>query len=159
MTAYSATDAPLTSTGKRLVLLLAVAASAGYVCRVAITVVAPGIMDDFRLTQTEMGTVFSAFLIGYTVFQVPSGWLADRVSARSIFLVLCAGFAGLTVLTALIGWYGAALAILIPELWLIRGLFGVIAAPTYPTSARTIAVTIPPAYKPAPIVSCWRASA
>jgi len=31
----------------------------------------------------------------------------------------------------------------IPELWLIRGLFGVIAAPTYPTSARTIAVTIP----------------
>ena len=143
MTVHSPTDTPLSSTGKRLVLLLAVAASAGYVCRVAITVVAPGIMHDFDLTQTEMGTVFSAFLIGYTVFQVPSGWLADQLSARRIFLVLCSGFSSLTVLTAFVGWPGTALAMLIPELWLIRGLFGVIAAPTYPTSARTIAITIP----------------
>jgi MFS transporter, ACS family, glucarate transporter len=143
MTVLSATDASLSSTGKRLVFLLAVAASAGYVCRVAITVVAPGIMHDFGFTQTDMGTIFSAFLIGYTLFQVPSGWLADRVSARRIFMVLCSGFALLTVLTAFVGRHGTALAILIPELWLIRGLFGVIAAPTYPTSARTIAVTIP----------------
>src|SRR5215469_3887075 len=106
MMAHSATDAPLTSNGKRLAFLLAVAASAGYVCRVAITVVAPGIMHDFRLTQTQMGTVFSAFLVGYTVFQIPSGWLADRVSARSIFVVLCAGFTLLTVLTALVGSHG-----------------------------------------------------
>ena len=99
--------------------------------------------SQLSLTQTQMGTVFSAFLIGYTVFQVPSGWLADRVSARSIFLALCGGFALLTVLTAFVGWHGIGLAMLTPALWLIRGLFGVIAAPTYPTSARTIAVTIP----------------
>ena len=131
------------STGRRLVLPLAAAASAGYVCRVAITVVAPGMMHDFGLTQTQMGTVFSAFLLGYTLFQIPSGGLADRVSARSIFLALSAGFTILTVLTAFVGWHGFGIAMLIPQLWLIRGLFGVIAAPTYPTSARTIAVTIP----------------
>lgn len=56
----------MAATGKRLVLLLAAAASAGYICRVAITVVAPGIMRDYGLTQAQMGTVFSAFLIGYT---------------------------------------------------------------------------------------------
>lgn len=131
------------STGKRMVLLLAAAASAGYVCRVAITVVAPGMMHDFDLTQTQMGTVFSAFLIGYTVFQVPSGWLADRVSARRIFLFLFSGFTLLTVFTAMAGWRGFAVAMVMPQLWAIRGLFGVMAAPTYPTSARTIAVTIP----------------
>ncbi len=119
------------------------AASAGYVCRVAITVAAPGIMSDFGLTQAQMGTVFSAFLVGYTVFQIPSGSLADRVSARRIFLVLCAGFAMLTIATAFVGWRGIGLALIIPQLWLIRGIFGVIAAPTYPTSGRTIAVTIP----------------
>jgi len=129
--------------GRRLVLLLLAAASAGYVCRVAITVVAPGIMSDFGLTQTQMGTVFSAFLVGYTAFQVPSGGLADRVSARRIFLVLCGGFTLLTLLTALVGWHGFGLAFVIPQFWLIRGLFGVFAAPTYPTSGRTIAVTIP----------------
>jgi len=145
MTSSLESDAPVSlSTGKRLVLLLAAAASAGYVCRVAITVVAPGIMHDFGLTQTAMGSVFSAFLIGYTLFQVPSGGLADRVSARRIFLVLCAGFTVLALLTALVGWRGFAVAMVVPQLWVIRGLFGVIAAPTYPTSARTIAVTIPP---------------
>jgi len=128
---------------KRLVLLLMAAASVGYVCRVAVTVVAPGMMRDFGLSQTQMGTVFTAFLLGYTVFQVPSGGLADRVSARRIFLVLCAAWALLTVLTALVGWRGFGLAMVIPQLWLIRGMLGVVAAPTYPTSGRTIAIVMP----------------
>jgi ACS family glucarate transporter-like MFS transporter len=91
-----------------------------------------------------MGTVFSAFLVGYTFFQMPSGWLADRVSARQIFLALCIGWALLTGLTALVGWRGFGLAVVIPQLWIIRAMFGVIAAPTYPTSGRTIAITVPP---------------
>jgi len=133
-----------TSTNKRLVLLLMAVTSVGYVCRVAVTVVAPNMMKEFGLTQAQMGTVFSAFLVGYTFFQVPSGGLADRVSARRIFLVLCVGWALLTALTALVGWRGFGLAMVIPQLWLIRALFGVLAAPTYPTSGRTIAITMPP---------------
>jgi len=144
MTAVPATATASTSMNKRLVLLLMAAASVGYVCRVAVTVVAPNMMRDFGLTQTQMGTVFSAFLVGYTLFQVPSGGLADRVSARRIFLFLCTGWALLTVLTALVGWRGFGLAVVIPQLWAIRAIFGVIAAPTYPTSGRTIAITMPP---------------
>jgi ACS family glucarate transporter-like MFS transporter len=132
------------SMNKRLVLLLMAAASAGYIGRVAVTIAAPGMMKDFGLTQAQMGTVFSTFLIGYTAFQVPSGALADRVSARRIFLVLCLGWALLSTLTAFAAWHGYGLAMVIPQLWLIRALFGVMAAPTYPTSGRTIAVTTPP---------------
>ena len=144
MTSIAAEAGAPTSTSKRLVLLLAAVASVGYVCRVAVTVVAPKMMADFGLTQTEMGTVFSAFLVGYTLFQVPSGALADRVSARRIFIVLCAGWGLLTALTALVGWRGFGLASVIPQLWLIRAIFGVVAAPTYPTSGRTIAIAMPP---------------
>lgn len=140
----SSSSFPSSPASKRLVLLLMAAASVGYVCRVAVTVVAPSMMRDFGLTQTQMGTVFSAFLLGYTIFQVPSGGLADRVSARRIFLVLCAGWTLLTVLTALVGWRGIGLAMVIPQLWLIRGMLGVVAAPTYPTSGRTIAIVMPP---------------
>jgi MFS transporter, ACS family, glucarate transporter len=144
MSAVPATATASTSLSKRLVLLLMAAASVGYVCRVAVTVVAPNMMGEFGLTQTQMGTVFSAFLLGYTLFQVPSGGLADRVSARHIFLFLCTGWAVLTVFTALVGWQGFGLAMAIPQLWVIRAIFGVIAAPTYPTSGRTIAITMPP---------------
>jgi len=144
MTAIPATAHTPTSTSKRLVLLLMVVTSVGYVCRVAITVVAPKMMREFGLTQTQMGTVFSAFLVGYTLFQVPSGGLADRVSARRIFLALCIGWTVLTVLTGFVGWRGFGLAMVIPQLLFIRALLGVIAAPTYPTSGRTIAITMPP---------------
>ncbi len=132
------------SGSRRLVLLLMAAASAGYIGRVAITVAAPGIMKDFGLSQAQMGTVFSAFLVGYTFFQIPSGALADRVNARHIFLVLCLGWTLLSALTAFVAWHGYGVAMVIPQLWVIRGAFGVLAAPTYPSSGRTIAVTASP---------------
>jgi len=128
----------------RLVLLLTAVASSGYVGRVAVTVAAPGMMKDFNLSQAQMGTVFSAFLFGYTLLQVPSGALADRVDARRIFLVLCFGWTLLNTLTAFVAWGGYGLATVIPQLWLLRAAFGVTAAPTYPTSGRTIAVTTSP---------------
>jgi ACS family glucarate transporter-like MFS transporter len=144
MTERAGIEVSTPATSKRLVLLLMAVTSAGYVCRVAMTVVGPGIMRDFGLSQTQMGTVFSAFLLGYTIFQVPSGGLADRISARRIFLALCAGWTLLTVVTAFVAWHGFAVAMVIPQLWLIRALFGVISAPTYPTSGRTLAITVPP---------------
>jgi len=129
---------------KRLVLLLMAVATAGYIGRVAVTVAAPGIMKEFGLSQAQMGTVFSAFLVGYTLLQVPSGALADRVNARRIFMALCLGWTLLSTLTAFVAWRGYGLAMILPQLWLIRGAFGVIAAPTYPASGRTIAVTASP---------------
>jgi ACS family glucarate transporter-like MFS transporter len=130
---------------RHLVLLLLTVASAGYVGRVAITVVAPGIIKEFGLTSAEMGSVFSAFLAGYTLFQLPSGALADRVSARPIFAVVCTGWALLTILTAMVGWPHLGLTFALLELWIIRAMFGIVAAPTYPTSGRTLAVTMPAA--------------
>jgi MFS transporter, ACS family, glucarate transporter len=132
------------SASRRLVLLLTMLASAGYVARVAITVVAPGIIKDFGLTPAEIGTVFSAFLLGYTLFQLPSGLLADRVGARSIFFLVCVGWALLTMLTATVGWHAFGLAWALPQLWIIRAMFGIVAAPTYPTAGRTLAVAVPP---------------
>ncbi len=132
------------SMSRRVVLLLMAVAAAGYIGRVAITVAAPGMMKDFHLSQAQMGTIFSAFLLGYTLFQVPSGALADRIGARRLFLVLCLGWALLNTLTAFVAWHGFGLAMVIPQLWAIRAAFGVLAAPTYPTAGRTLAVTTAP---------------
>ncbi len=123
-----------------LVALLVATAAVGYICRVAITIVAPGIMAEFHLTQAQMGTVFSAFLVGYTVCQIPSGWLSDRINARRLFLTIAILWALLTAATAGVGWRGLLAGL--PALLIVRALFGVAAAPMYPASARTIAVTI-----------------
>jgi len=73
---------------RRLVALLALVASAGYLCRVDVAVVAPRLMAEFHFSQVQMGQIFSALLVGYTVFQAPSGWIADRVKTRPLFLSL-----------------------------------------------------------------------
>jgi len=97
-------------------------------------------MADFHLTQTQLGVVFSAFLAGYTLCQIPSGWLADHVNPRILFFFLVVAWTLLTLATA-----GVRPAIEgVTLLWLVRFLFGVTAAPTYPASARTIGVNISP---------------
>ncbi len=126
---------------RRLLVLLVIVASAGYVARVAISAVAPQIMAEFGLSQTEMGTVFSAFLVGYTAMQIPSGWLADRVRTRILFGAAIIAWTVLTVATAAVQPL-SAISILTVFI-VVRALFGVAAAPTYPAAARAVGVTFP----------------
>ncbi len=128
---------------RRLLLLLVVVASAGYVARIAVSVVAPQIMSDFRLTQTQMGTIFSAFLLGYTAMQVPSGWLADRARTRVLFGGMTLAWVTLTIATAAVRPLPAIS--LLTVFVVLRALFGVAAAPTYPAAARAVAVAFPAA--------------
>jgi hypothetical protein len=64
--------------------LLCTVAVVNFFQRVNISVAGDSIMKDFHLTQTQMGTVFSAFVLGYTLFQVPGGMLADRFGPRRV---------------------------------------------------------------------------
>ncbi len=129
-----------TVSARKLVPLLLAVSSAGYICRVAPTVVGPGFMADFHLSQTQLGAVFSAFLAGYTLCQVPSGWLADRLNPRHLFFAIACAWALLTAATAAITPAVGGIALL----WAVRFLFGMTAAPTYPASARTIGVNLAP---------------
>src|SRR5262245_63113565 len=68
---------------RHLVLAFALGAMAvAYLDRVCISTAAPSIQADLALTDAQMGYVFSAFTLAYALFEVPSGWLADRFGAR-----------------------------------------------------------------------------
>lgn len=126
---------------RRLLVLLVLVASAGYVARVAISIVAPQLMNEFGLTQTQMGTVFSAFLLGYTAMQVPSGWLADRMQTRRLFGAVTLAWVVLTAATAFARPVGPVSVLFV--LMALRMLFGVAAAPTYPAAARAVSAAFP----------------
>jgi MFS transporter, ACS family, glucarate transporter len=129
------------STGTRLALLLLLVASAGYIGRTAITAVAPQLMSEFGLSLTEIGALSSAFLAGYTICQIPSGWLADRIDARKLFFVLAIGWTVLMLACAVVN---GSTTHIVATLIVLRALFGIFAAPTYPASARAIAAAVPP---------------
>jgi MFS family permease len=128
------------------VWLLAMMASVGYLCRVDITNAAPQLMAEFHLSESQIGTLASAFMLGYTAFQVPSGWLADRVSVRRLFFWLMVIWTALTAALALVGRSSAALRFgsVIGELYVLRLLYGVFAAPTYPGAGHAIASNVSP---------------
>jgi ACS family glucarate transporter-like MFS transporter len=83
-----------------LVLLVAATATAAYLCRVNISVAGALVMQEYGLTQVQMGRLFSAFLLGYTLFMLPGGLLADAWSARRTLAVLALGWVAVTVLQA-----------------------------------------------------------
>ena len=77
---------------RRLVALLVLAASTGYLCLGGRNRGGTAPDEEFHFSQAQMGQIFSAFLVGYTVLQAPSGWIADRVKTRPLFLSLTLGW-------------------------------------------------------------------
>src|SRR5579864_3014433 len=87
----AATLAPLRSTSIRWLIasLVGIFAFVSYVLRMNISVAAELMMPDLGLTKTQMGQVFSSFLLGYAIFQVPAGKMGDVIGPR-ITLALAA---------------------------------------------------------------------
>jgi ACS family glucarate transporter-like MFS transporter len=96
---------------------LCAAATLAYVHRSCIAVPAQNIQFDLDLSKDEMARIMSAFYLGYTIFQIPGGWLGDRWGTRlalSLF-ILCWSAA-----TGLMGLGGGALVL--AGLWFINGV-------------------------------------
>jgi ACS family glucarate transporter-like MFS transporter len=70
-----------------------------YIERVNISVASAQMIPELGLTQIQMGQVFSAFVLGYALLQIPLGMLADRVGPSRILSVLGWLWALLTVAT------------------------------------------------------------
>src|SRR3954468_16335750 len=74
-----------------VVVFAVVLAIITYIDRVALSQAAPQISRDLGLSKTHMGWVFSAFITAYALFEIPSGYMGDRVGPRTILMriVVC----------------------------------------------------------------------
>ena len=132
-----------------IVAMLCATATAGYICRVNVSTAAPLLMDEFGLSQIEMGRIFSSFLLGYALFQIPSGMVADRFGARKVLSWVTWLWVILTVLQTFTGWgrfqYSGAVALII--FMIFRFLTGITASPTYPGSAQGVSRWVLPKFQ------------
>ncbi len=129
-----------------LVALLCATATASYICRVNVSVAGALLMTEFKFTQVEMGRVFSAFLLGYALFMVPAGMLADRWGARRILTLAAWWWVFATVLQSTIGWgpFKASSAGAMLSFLVLRFMLGIGEAPTFPGAAQGVSRWIPP---------------
>ena len=96
-----------------------------YVDRVNISVAAPVMMKELGWTKDEFGWVFSSFLIGYALLQIPGGVIADRWSGRK---VLALAFCGFSLFTFLTPWGANAFLLLLA----VRFFVGVFESMSFP---------------------------
>lgn len=123
-----------------LVFWISVIGAISYLDRVNISIAGHIISEEFHLTNPELGWIFSAFTLGYMLFQIPGGWLADRFGPRKVLTFGAVWWAVFTSLTASVpeGIAGALLMF-----WSVRFLLGVGESVMYPSSNRWLANWIP----------------
>lgn len=133
-----------TRTRWKILALLTLISVITYVDRVNISVTARQMMPAFGLASVQMGYVFSAFVLGYALFQIPGGWLGDRWGSRRVLAGAVIWWSLFTALTALAGtlpivqWVG-----ILGSLIIVRFLIGVGEAAALPNFNRTVADWLP----------------
>ena len=124
-----------------IVVLLMLCNLCLYACRANISV---AIIYMYPNNDKLEGQMLAAFYVGYTVSQVPGGFLAARFGAKRVLSVCVVGWTTVTLLTGIVGSSPAAL-------FALRCLVGVCEGPNYPCQAQIIAAWIPYSERS----TCW----
>ena len=117
----------------RVVALAAFVTGLTYVDRLNLGIVAKNFEEEFKFTPQNMGWILGAFSLGYALFHVPAGWLADRFGARRVLAGAIIWFSVFTALTTIapslpvLNWVGAAWAFAI-----VRCLMGIGESAAFP---------------------------
>jgi sugar phosphate permease len=106
-----------------------------YLDRVCISAAAPAIMKELNLSVLQMSAVFSAFILAYSIFEVPSGWLGDVRGPRRVLTRIVIWWSAFTMLTGAAQGFRSLVA--------IRFLFGAGEAGAFPNIIRSFARWFP----------------
>ena len=122
-----------------LALLLAISIIT-YIDRVNISVTARQMIPALGLTNVQMGQIFSAFVLGYALFQIPGGRLGDRWGPRTVLTLAVVWWSLFTAMTALApSSFLAGVMGIWGSLMIVRFLIGVGEAAALPNFNRTVA--------------------
>src|SRR5579871_3897860 len=101
-----------------------------YMDRVNLAAAVPVIQKDLGFSMITIGWIFAAFRWGYALFQIPGGWLGDRIGGRRALAAVVVWWAALTSLTAF-AWSAVSMA-------LCRFFFGMGEAGAFPIATRSL---------------------
>ena len=108
-----------------------------YVDRVCVAQAAPDIRRDLGLTPAQMGWALSIFYWTYGLFEVPWGWLADRIGAKKVLLRIVVAWSVFTALTGAARSFAFLLG--------TRALFGAGEAGCFPSITQAFTARLSPA--------------
>ena len=136
---------------RRIVLTFAVAlAVITYLDRVCIAVAAPFIREDLALSTIQMGWALSIFGWAYALFEIPGGWLGDRIGSRRVLMRIVIWW---SLFTAATGWAWNASSLVVT-----RALFGAGEAGAFPNLTRVLTTWLPAHQRERAQATVWLAT-
>ncbi len=102
-----------------------------YMDRQILAVARPVIRDELGISLVMMGWITFGFRISYAVFQIPGGWLGDRIGARRALTIIVTWWSAFTAITAL-AWNAVSMLV-------IQVFFGFGEAGAFPIATRSLA--------------------
>jgi MFS family permease len=137
----------LSATQRTVVALLTSFSMISYLDRTIMSIAGPQMIRDFGISPPQMGSIYSAFVLGYALLMIPGGHLTDRIGPRRTLTLMGFFSAALTGLTIVAGKPGLGTLIgIVPALFMVRLGLGITTAPLYPACARMTANWIPMVY-------------
>jgi len=101
-----------------------------YIDRVAIGSALPSIREEFGVGLGAAGLVTFSFRLGYSIFQIPSAWLGDKIGPRRALALIVTWWSIITALTAAT-WN-------LTSMLICRFLFGAGEAGAFPIATRSL---------------------
>ena len=135
MASPDASSAAPTRTRYWVVVFAVALAVIQYIDRVCISQAAPSITADLRLSADQMGYIFSAFTLAYALFEIPTGWLGDKIGARRVLLRVVLWWSFFTAAT---GWAWNQASMIVT-----RFLFGAGEAGCFPNLTKAFSAWLP----------------
>jgi MFS family permease len=121
-----------------LLTFLSLVTVIAYVQRSAMNGATTAIEGDLHITSDTLGWAMSAWYLLYALFQLPGGWVADRLGSKPALAFFAVLWSVLTGLTGLAG-----LAIGLPGLVVFWALMGAAQAGVFPCCTKAIGATFP----------------
>jgi len=106
-----------------------------YIDRVALSRAAPVIQSELHLDKVQMSWIFFAFVFSYAVFEIPSGYLGDRMGPRSVLLRIVLWWSFFVFATGR-AWNFVSLLV-------CQGLFGMGEAGCFPNITKALSIWLP----------------
>lgn len=129
----------------RILVLLGALSFVSYLLRGNLSVAAPSMMADLRLSEIQWGWVMSAFPLGYALFQFPGGVWGSRIGPRKALALIAVAWGILIAISsATPSPEVASTTLIIAFLVTTQFLVGMSHAPIFPLVAASIERWFPP---------------
>ncbi len=111
----------------QVLLILSLLSMITFLDRIAISSASSNIMSDLHLSTVQWGWILGMFTLAYASFEVPTGFLGDRLGGKKILIRVVIWWSVFTILT---GFANGFVMLLV-----VRFLFGVGEAGAYPNTS------------------------